>query len=326
MKKIIIAFLFVFYGAIGLCGAQEEVIINQELAVKLPTNAEVLTDPSALISPTLNTVVFDLKYLSLQIAADKVRELMGSAPGGIIVNEKSLQLEVTADLRVIDKIRNLLFELDQQRQISLQLKVIQVDLNEEHLPGINWSAIVSDFKNFSLSADKRNLCVGTISTEDLSVLLEALDTVGQIKIFPAGETKIINGQDVDLRLKAFDRNVTVSMDLIIPPVLKTNEKQDRYTARLILSPAASSQETVDLRIISSEGAAITIPSAKDQVIVIGGIFTQTKSVSTKKFPFLGDIPLFGTVFRDQSKVVHRLENILILTPRVSTPPTNGLSE
>ncbi len=93
----------------------------------------------------------------------------------------------------------------------------------------------------------------------MSVLLEALDTVGQIKIFPAGETKIINGQDVDLRLKAFDRNVTVSMDLIIPPVLKTNEKQDRYTARLILSPAASSQETVDLRIISSEGAAITIP-------------------------------------------------------------------
>ncbi len=60
--------------------------------------------------------------------------------------------------------------------------------------------------------------------------------------------------------------------------------------------------------------------------MIGGIFTQTKSVSTKKFPFLGDIPLFGTVFRDQSKVVHRLENILILTPRVSTPPTNGLSE
>jgi type IV pilus assembly protein PilQ len=271
-------------------------------------------------APVLVTNVFKFNFVRPQIVADKVREMMGAAPGGVIVNDQSGEVEISAVAEMMEKIKPLVANLDKAREINLDVKVVQVDLDEEHLLGINWSAIVSDYKSFMSNEDNRKYSLGTVSSEDLSVLLEALETVGETKIYPLNSTKILSSQDVDVRLKAFDRDVKLKMTpMMTGAVISSDEQQDRYTARLLLSPTASGDDSIDLRVISPDGTVLTLNIKNDTVAVIGGIFTQTKSESTKKFPFLGDVPLLGIVFRDQSKVVQRLENILILTPRVTTP-------
>lgn len=310
--KIIKTILFIaLLLSVPLSGqAQEENAVNEVVSPQNP-----VTEPT----PALATEVFKLQFVRPQIVADKVRDLMGAASGGVIVNDQTGELEVSAPAETLAKIKKLITDLDKARQISLDVKVVQVDLNEEHLPGINWSAIVSDFKSFAANEDHQKYSAGTVSNEDLSVLLEALETVGETKIYPVHSTNVAGTQNIDLRLKAFDRDVNVILTAANPDALSSNEQQDRYTARLLLSPMASGDDSVDLKVISSDGTSITLKIKNDAVAVIGGIFTQTKSESTKKFPFLGDVPLLGIVFRDQSKVVQRLENIMIVTPRVTTP-------
>jgi len=51
-------------------------------------------------------------------------------------------------------------------------------------------------------------------------------------------------------------------------------------------------------------------------VVIGGIFMQTESNSSNKVPWLGDIPVLGNFFKDNSRVNNRSELLVFLTPRV----------
>lgn len=302
----------------GLVQAQEEVApLETAVPIAEPAPQAVLIEPPI----DLETGVFKLHAVRPQVVADKVRDLMGSTAGGVIVNESAKEVEVSAPAETMSKIRTLIANLDKTREIGVDVKVVQVDLDEEHLPGINWSAIVSDYKSFVAHEENRKYSLGTVSNEDLPVLLEALETVGETKIYPINSANVVSSQDIDLRLKAFEREVSVKMTPASSQTDVAGEQQDRYTARLLLNPTASGDDTVDLRIVSPDGTAITLNIKNDAVAVIGGIFTQTKSESTKKFPFLGDVPVLGIVFRDQSKVVQRLENILIVTPRVTTPPT-----
>jgi hypothetical protein len=329
MKKVFMIMLVCFLVSVASFSvAQEETVLPaaQETETMLPRNAFIVDASVDQNIPKLETVVFQIQHAQLESVVNQVRELMGSAQGGVIVNEQSRQIEVSAPGQLLTKIKSLILNLDKEYDVIVDFKVLQVDLNEEYLPGINWSAIVSDYKSFTVPADDRTFSMGTVSQEDVTVLLEALETVGEVKIFPVQVAKVSNGQEADLRLKAFDNDVSVGMNPVMAVDLDAQEQQDRYTARLVINPSVGRDEGVDFRIAAADGTMVVIKVKKNSVVVIGGIFTQTKSDSTRKFPFLGDLPLFGVVFRDQSKVVHRLENIILLTPRVSTPSNTVLSK
>jgi general secretion pathway protein D len=51
-------------------------------------------------------------------------------------------------------------------------------------------------------------------------------------------------------------------------------------------------------------------------IVLGGLIQQTKSVTTTKTPFLGDIPVFGQIFKSQTNNRQRTELIIFIRPTV----------
>lgn len=321
MNLILILFIcnLVAFG-IPDCGAQENngLVANQTEEKVLSENAvpvnESRSEPAA---PVLQTEVFQLQNVLPQIVADRVRELMGSRLGEVIVNEASRQVEVSATPDILEKVKSLIRDIDKHREITVDIRIVQVDLNEEHQTGINWSAIVSDYKSFTVTADNRKFSAGTVSNDDLGVLLEALATVGGTRDYPLVKARVNNGQKADLRLRAFDKDVGVSVRPFEEIPSETEDKRDRYTARFIFSATAGNETAVDLRFDAADSPGVTVHMKNNTVTVIGGIFTQTKSEYTSKFPFLGDLPLLGGVFRDQGKIVHRLENILILIPRVT---------
>ncbi|RMH14388.1 MAG: hypothetical protein D6695_01425 [Planctomycetota bacterium] len=62
----------------------------------------------------------------------------------------------------------------------------------------------------------------------------------------------------------------------------------------------------------------TIPS--DATIVVGGISVDNTRNTVVKVPLLGDIPLFGHLFRDTSKSKSRTLLYIFITPRIMTDP------
>lgn len=288
---------------------------SSETEISVPAN-RVTVEKEEAAGPPLETEVYQLKFLRPSEIADKVREVMGAAPGGVIVNDQTRELEVTAAVEIREKVAVLIDSLDQERKIVLEAKPVRVDLNNEHHPGIKWDAIVSEHKAFIPFDDDRSFSIGTISREDYEVLMEALETVGTTKEFPVQSMTSGNGQDSDLRLKAFEKDLSLTFTpLKMSSSSGYDEPQDRYTARLLITATALGDQEVDLRIMLTDGKYLSVRVPKDHIAVIGGIFTQSKAESTTKFPFLGDLPVFGVVFRDQSLIIHRMENIIFLTPR-----------
>lgn len=64
--------------------------------------------------------------------------------------------------------------------------------------------------------------------------------------------------------------------------------------------------------ISSE--SVTVPS--DSTIIVGGLALENTSTTVLKVPLLGDIPLAGQLFRDQSETKTRRLIYVFITPRV----------
>jgi len=74
---------------------------------------------------------------------------------------------------------------------------------------------------------------------------------------------------------------------------------------------------------TSAGPAINVKRVLTQVrvkngetAVLGGIFEQTQRNDTSKVPLLGDIPVLGSLFRNNSKADEKSEMLIFLTPRI----------
>lgn len=60
----------------------------------------------------------------------------------------------------------------------------------------------------------------------------------------------------------------------------------------------------------------------NQTIVLGGLIGTTKSETVTKIPVLGDIPLFGVLFRSKSVSDRRTNLLIFLTPHVISEPAD----
>ena len=53
-----------------------------------------------------------------------------------------------------------------------------------------------------------------------------------------------------------------------------------------------------------------------QTIVLGGIFTTDRNLSTTKTPFLGDLPYVGRLFKRTTERDDKQELLIFITPRI----------
>jgi type II secretory pathway component GspD/PulD (secretin) len=79
----------------------------------------------------------------------------------------------------------------------------------------------------------------------------------------------------------------------------------------------SSTSTTSIPPTSERVVTTQVRTASGKPIVIGGLMQKETSKSIKKFPILGDIPLLGLLFRDQSTSETNTEIVLYIVPHVS---------
>lgn len=73
---------------------------------------------------------------------------------------------------------------------------------------------------------------------------------------------------------------------------------------------------IDIR--SADTVAVT---ADGQTVIIGGLIGAAKSRTDTKVPFLGDIPLLGSLFKRQQSADSKTELLIFLTPHIVQAPT-----
>ncbi len=209
-------------------------------------------------------------------------------------------------------------ELPLTAELTLEINAVQIVLNDEHRDGVDWEAIVSDFHTLQLAQEDNPLwddkaykiSVGSVSRDDYTVLIDALDTVGKMTqstqapinikadtkqtVYVAfGDAKNMDNMRCDFLLSMLPKG---ELKLRIEPHIRYVLKDGKHSEAALLT----SQTDVVLK--------------ENTVIALGGIISQQEITKTHKFPLLGDLPIVGLVFRSQGRLMQKTETMIFLTP------------
>ena len=199
----------------------------------------------------------------------------------------------------------------------MDVHLVRIVLNDEHRGGVDWEAIVSDFHTLPLKkednpvwTDKRyRLSAGTVSSEDYAVLLDALDTVGQVSQVPQENIRLTADEPLAVTLDPGDsKTQTIRLQLRWAPSGPALNIEP-YIG-VLYKDAGRPPVALTLR------AQTKVEVKSNMAVVLGGLTEEVEITKTRKFPLLGDLPLLGLVFRNQGHWVQKTETVIFLIPRI----------
>jgi len=109
----------------------------------------------------------------------------------------------------------------------------------------------------------------------------------------------------------------IGIDLSVTPHINTNGFVVMDVQQSIDNVAGVvSIDGNDVPIITKRNFKASIAVNSRSTVVLGGLVSQDQTKSRSKIPFLGDIPLLGMLFRQDSKSQRRREVLVLITPYV----------
>lgn len=286
--------------------------------------------------------------------------------GNFTINRMTGTIVVTAPLRDLERVERYLNTVRKviSRQVLVEAKVIEVQLTDNFQLGVDWSFLSTwdkgsaslSTQNFSsvvpagspaLAAQIANRFNIGSTTLDISAMINALQTQGEVRTLSNPRVHIMNGQPAILsvgRNKSFISKVTsttstgttpittFSVDTssvlsgmvigIVPYISETGE------ISLTITPIISNLIELESKNIGEEGnqTQISLPTVDlremsttvkvrdGQMVVIGGLIQKTENLQDNKVPGAGNLPVFGNLFKSRNKQESRSELVVILQP------------
>jgi type IV pilus assembly protein PilQ len=87
--------------------------------------------------------------------------------------------------------------------------------------------------------------------------------------------------------------------------MKLEVHKDSVGSNTIAGPSIDTKQ-VNTEVLVENGGTVSI----------GGIFTQEESREITKVPLLGDVPLFGALFKNEVNKNDRRELLIFVTPKI----------
>lgn len=324
------------------------------------------------------------EQLDQTATADSKKDVSGGQ-GYYLIDKPVGLITVTAPRPVLEKVGAYITTLKKSlyKQISIEAKIIEVQLTDSSSIGINWSSVL---KNFNLSGtlgfgdngqiypfvynndevNKSKTYLGddkgsyfktinpgqfisniSLASAGFDLFLNALNEQGNTKILSNPKISVMNGQP---SLITVGRNVTyidsIESDLDSDTgVITYSVDTERIlsgigmalTATILgddevimnLVPITSElQEPIEYRDIGNLGGTVGLPVVNvremsttvkiknGEMLVIGGLISDTDQTTGEFAPLLGDIPILRYLFGYEEKEHLKRELIILLRPRI----------
>lgn len=341
---------------------------------------------------TVNTAVSsaDSKGKSEKVLSEATRRRSGNK-NLYIIDRPVGMITVTAPRPLLERVdtyfKNLKKEL--YKQISIEAKIIEVQLTDNSSIGINWSEVLRNFSvngtvafgsqgipglingqvypfvfanesgtngvQNNLDSDShqkihdptRFVSKVSINPANFNVFLNALEEQGDTKVLSNPKISVMNGQPA---LITVGRNVTyidsiesdldsdsgvVSFTVNTERILSgigmalTATVLDDNEIILNLVPVTSElEEPIEYRDVGTQGATVGLPIINvremsttvrvknGEMLVIGGLITDTQDTRGEFAPVLGRIPVIKYLFGYEEKTKQKRELIILLKPNI----------
>ncbi|MFA6464329.1 MAG: hypothetical protein WCT30_01150 [Desulfurivibrionaceae bacterium] len=281
---------------------------------------------------------------------DQLKPLLGQ-DGAITVTNRGNCLVIQDRAGNIPRLREMLLELDQPiPQVHIEARIVSISNEAKKQLGIIWgynnyrdaSGLTPKINTIASSADlsvsepTTSLAFGFIRENfDLNVTLQAMQSDRLLEILSSPSVLVLDGKEAEIKQGKEVPYVTGTSTTIntsfreanLGLKVKPTVLQDGY----VILDVGVTNDSVDQTTTSTSGLLINKQSIttnlflEDNVtVVIGGIVQQNKSHTNSKVPGLGDIPLFGNLFKNSDKSNEQSELMVFITPRiVSMAPKMG---
>ena len=274
------------------------------------------------------------------------RQSLMTSRGSVTVDKRTNALllrDTAAALKETERwIRALDLPLEQ-----IELSAHIVTISEEHLQelGVKWGlqagdAAVTDILHHSrldipLAVSSPGISVGMalarIGGQLLDLELSALEQENQIEIIASPRlftshqqtASIKQGTEIPYEVSAGNSGATsiefkeAVLGMEVTPTISGN---GRIQLKIHISQnmPGRSIRTGDSDILSIDKQEIEtqVTVSDGQTLALGGIFQQQRSHGENKVPLLGNVPLIGGLFRQQSEQRKKRELVIFITPRL----------
>lgn len=223
-------------------------------------------------------------------------------------------------LGVINKIK-----LPESNQVNVKLTIAEVTKDFSENIGVDWSSIsetsVGSFKFLKFNATGISTLVHAINDDSIArVLAEPNLSVlsGESASFlVGGEIPMFNTNQNSTIIKYKTYGIKLNI------AAKVNEKN---RIRISMEEEVSSVD----KVFNVEGgnaypslrtrkAATTLELGDGESFILGGLISKSERESLKKIPFIGDIPILGTFFRNAQTQKQQTELVVVATVSLVNP-------
>ena len=281
---------------------------------------------------------------------------MLSKEGKFVLNRFTGTLVVTDRRRNVERIERFVkgFVRKIGKQVLIEAKIVEIALSDVFQYGIDWSTFFRDVfgtgANVTLS---QTLSIPTggffslnVVSSDFSTLVNALATYGKVYTLSNPRIMVSNGQTAliatGIVTPFFERQaVTITgttTTQIQENIVKTNVLEgvllgvtpyidDNGSIVMNIIPVATrlegsktlevnGQVLAEAPILNIKETGTIVRVRNGELVVIGGLIGDVRSVQERKVPGLGDIPVLGYLFKSKRTVKEKRELIIFLRPRI----------
>jgi MSHA biogenesis protein MshL len=336
----------------------------------------------------------DISHPGISTNTERLRGVDGCIDGRALnVNQMSGTILVRGmpkDLRLAEQVLRAK-QLNISRQVIIEAKIIDVELNRDSQQGINWAAFRDGAHRFSVGANPNTFTVNqpavgsasggvidpsttlagllgdtligvnnnafsaglgvAVQARNFNALINFLESQGRVHVLSSPRIATLNNQKAVLKVgseEPFVTNVTsgttttTTSGTTIPTEPTLNYQPFFSGISLDVTPQIDDQDVITLHVHSmvnniiekqkvallKQGtrapfAANTISEADSvvraqdgQVIVIGGLMTESSADNRAGVPGVRDVPGFGGLFNRGAQTATKRELVILLRPTI----------
>ena len=175
----------------------------------------------------------------------------------------------------------------------------QIDANINALSSNSRVSVLSTPRLVTTSGTAASITVGS---QVPIVTTQQTAPTGQI----GGTSNIL--QDVQYR--------STGITLSIKPTINSSRRVELQISQEVSSAAVNDVSDIDSPIIQQRSIQTTLSLGDGETALLGGLIQENGNTGNSGVPYLKDIPILGSLFKNQSNNLTRTELIIVLTPYI----------
>ncbi len=281
------------------------------------------------------------------------------SPEGVVrVNRSSGLVYLVDTPRRIEAMTRFLDRLSESlhRQVFIEAKIFEVQLNDQHEYGIDWSNLTVGFESSSGALPdvleiffNQSGKIFLTDTSQVTATVDFLRTQGELTILSSPHLSVMNGQsaimtvgyqfpygdldgvdrDAETGLITFGTSIKraiLGLQLGLTPQISADGMITLHIVPSITKIQGEEEVSVPLTptdtqtirnpVISLQEFATTVRVRSGQSVVLAGLISQSREKEHQGLPWLGSIPWLGRLFTHVVDKEESRELVVFITPHV----------